>query len=154
MASRPITSWKIEGEKLEEVTDFIFWAPNLLGTGTAVMKLKDACSLEWKLTQFIKSKKHHFSDNGPYGQNYGFSSSHVWVWDVGHKRRLSTKVLMLSNCVAGENSWESLIRVPYKEIKKKKKILKAINPEYSLKRLMLNLKLQYFVPLIWKTNSY
>ena len=46
MASSPITSWKIEGEKLDEVTDFIFQAPNLLGTRTAVMKLKDACSLE------------------------------------------------------------------------------------------------------------
>ena len=49
MASGSITSWGIEGEKMEEVTDFIFWAPNLLGTGTAVMKLKDACSLERKL---------------------------------------------------------------------------------------------------------
>ena len=69
-----------------------------------------------------EKQNHHFSDNGPYGQNYGFSSSHVWVWDVGYKRRLSTKVLMLSNCVAGEDSWESLIRdLPYKKIKKKKK---------------------------------
>ena len=49
MASGPITSWKIEGEKVEAVTDFIFGAPKSLQIVTAAMKLKDACSLEGKL---------------------------------------------------------------------------------------------------------
>ena len=49
MASGPITSWKIDGETVETVTDFIFWAPKSLQMTTAVMKLKDACSLEEKL---------------------------------------------------------------------------------------------------------
>ena len=49
MASGPITSWEIDGETVEIVTDFIFWAPKSLQMVTAAMKLKDACSLEEKL---------------------------------------------------------------------------------------------------------
>ena len=49
MASGPITSWEIVGETVETVSDFIFWAPKSLQMVTAVMKLKDAYSLEGKL---------------------------------------------------------------------------------------------------------
>ena len=50
MASSPITSWKIDGETVETVTDVIFfWSPKSLQMVTAAMKLKDACSLEEEL---------------------------------------------------------------------------------------------------------
>ena len=49
MASGPITSWQIDGETVETVADFIFWAPKSLLMVTAAMKLKDPCSLEGKL---------------------------------------------------------------------------------------------------------
>ena len=49
MASGPIASWEIDGETMETVSDFIFWAPKSLQMVTAAMKLKDACSLEGKL---------------------------------------------------------------------------------------------------------
>ena len=50
MASGPFTSWQIDGEKMETVTDFLFWgAPKSLLTITIAMKFKDACSLEEKL---------------------------------------------------------------------------------------------------------
>ena len=49
MASGPITSWEIDGETLETVSDFIFWAPKSLQMVTVAMKLKDAYSLEGKL---------------------------------------------------------------------------------------------------------
>ena len=49
MASGPITSWQIDGETVEAVADFIFWAPKSLQMVTAAMKLKDAYSLEGKL---------------------------------------------------------------------------------------------------------
>ena len=49
MASGPITSWQIDGETLETVAGFIFWAPKSLQMVTAAMKLKDAYSLEGKL---------------------------------------------------------------------------------------------------------
>ena len=47
--SSPITSWQIDGETMETVTDFISWTPKSLQVVTAAMKLKDACSLEEKL---------------------------------------------------------------------------------------------------------
>ena len=49
MSSGPITSWEIDGETVETVSDFIFWAPKSLQMVIAVMKLKDAYSLEGKL---------------------------------------------------------------------------------------------------------
>ena len=49
MASGPITSWKIDGETVETVADFIFWGSKSLQIVTAVMKVKDACSLDEKL---------------------------------------------------------------------------------------------------------
>ena len=49
MASGPITSWQIDGETVETVADFSFWAPNSLQMVTVAMKLKDAYSLEGKL---------------------------------------------------------------------------------------------------------
>ena len=49
MASGPITSWEIDGETVETVSDFIFWAPKSLQMVIAGMKLKDAYSLEGKL---------------------------------------------------------------------------------------------------------
>ena len=49
VASGPITSWEIDGETVETMSDFIFWAPKSLKMVTAAMKLKDAYSLEGKL---------------------------------------------------------------------------------------------------------
>ena len=49
MASGPITSWQIDGETVETVTDFILWAQKSLQMVTAAMKVKDSCSLEEKL---------------------------------------------------------------------------------------------------------
>ena len=49
MVSGPITSWEIDGETVETVADFIFWAPRSLQMVTAAMKLKDAYSVEGKL---------------------------------------------------------------------------------------------------------
>ena len=65
MASSPITSWQIDGETMETVTDFIFEAPESLQMVTAAMKLKDVCSLEgklWQTRQSIKKQRHHFAE--------------------------------------------------------------------------------------------
>ena len=58
-------------------------------------------------SQHIKKQRHHFANKGPYSQSHGFFSSvyRYKTWDI---RRPSTKILMLSNCGAGEDSWESL----------------------------------------------
>ena len=56
---------------------------------TAAIKFKDVCSLEEKLwqtyTAYLKSRDINFADKGQYSQSYGFSSSHVWMWELDHK---------------------------------------------------------------------
>ena len=64
-----------------------FWAPKSLQMVTAAMKLKDA---PWKKSydqprQHIKKQRHYFPNKGPSSQGYGFSSSHVWVWELDYK---------------------------------------------------------------------
>ena len=64
------------------------WAPKSLKMVTAAMKLKDTCFLEGNLDKhrwYIKKERHHFADKGQYSQNYGFSSSHIWIWELNHK---------------------------------------------------------------------
>ena len=58
------------------------------------MKLKDICSLEEsydKPGQHIKKQRHYFADKGPSSQSYGFSSSHVWMWELDHKESWAPK---------------------------------------------------------------
>ena len=57
------------------------------------MKLKDACPLEQKLwpRQHIKKQRHYFSDKGPSSQSYGFSISHVWMWELNYKESWVSK---------------------------------------------------------------
>ena len=76
-----ITSWEIDGETVETMSDFIFWASKSLQIATAAMKLKDAYSLECydQLKQHIRKQRHYFADKGPSSQSYGFSSSHSWT---------------------------------------------------------------------------
>ena len=76
MASCPITSWQIDGEKMETVTDFFSWAPKSLQMVTAAMKLKDTCSLEKSYDQprqRIKKQRHYFANKGPSSQSCGFT---------------------------------------------------------------------------------
>ena len=68
---------------------------------------------------------------------------------VGPYRRLSTKELLLSNCGVGEDSGES----PWTARRSNQSILKEINSDYSLERLMLKLKLQYFGHLMRRADS-
>ena len=79
-----------------------------------------------------------------------FFSSHVRMWELDHKRRLSTEELMLSNCGAGE---DLILRIPQTAWRSNQSILKDINPQYSLEGLMLKLKLQYFGHLMRRTDS-
>ena len=64
--------------------------------------------------QYIQKQKHYFINKGPSSQDYGFSSSHVWMWELDYKRKLSAEELMLLNCGAGEDSLSSPL--DYKEI--------------------------------------
>ena len=83
MVSGPITSWEIDGETMEAVSDF--GAPKPLQTVIAAMKLKDIYSLEGKYGQprlHIRKQRHYFANKGLSSQGYGFSSGHVWMWEL------------------------------------------------------------------------
>ena len=76
------------GKKVEAVTDFIFLGSKSLWMVTAALKLKDAAP--WKKSygkprQCIKKQRHHFANECLYSKSYGFSSSHVWKWELDHK---------------------------------------------------------------------
>ena len=80
MASGPITSWKIDGETVEIVRDFIFWGSKITADGDCSHEIKTLAP--WKKSydqpnQHIKKQRHCFANNGPSSQGYGFSSGHV-----------------------------------------------------------------------------
>ena len=93
MTSGPITSWQIDGVTMETVRDFIFWAPKSLQMVTAAMKLKDSCSLEEVMINLdtIKKQRHYFVNKSLSSQGYGFSSSHVWMWELDCKESWEPK---------------------------------------------------------------
>ena len=65
-----------------------FWVPKSLQMVTAAIKLKDTCSLEeklWPTRQHIKKQRHCFAKKGPSSEDYGFSNSHVWMWELDYK---------------------------------------------------------------------
>ena len=82
MVSGPITSWLIDGEKVETVTDFIFWASKTTADGDCSHEIKRRLLLESKNRprQHIKKQRHYFANKGWPSQGYGFSSSRVQMW--------------------------------------------------------------------------
>ena len=82
MASRPITSWEIDGETVETVADFILGGSKITADGDCSHEIKRRLLLGRKvmtnLDSILKSR-HYFADKGPCSQSYGFSSSHVWM---------------------------------------------------------------------------
>ena len=96
----------------------------------------------------MKNQRHQFADKSPYRQSYGFSSSHVWMWELNAKENWMPKNWCFQTLVL-EKTLESPLDC--KEINPVNSTLKEINPEYSLEGLML--KLQYFGHLMQKTDS-
>ena len=81
MASGPITSWQIDGEKLETVTDFILGGSKINADGYCSHEIKRRLLLGRKVMTNIDSilKSRHFANKGPSSQSYGFSRRHVWM---------------------------------------------------------------------------
>ena len=80
MASGPITSWEVDGET---VSDFIFGSSKITADGDCSHEIKKMLA-PWKESsdksrERIKKQSHYFAYKGPSSQNYGFSSSHVWM---------------------------------------------------------------------------
>ena len=83
MASVPITSWEIDGETVETVSDFIFGGSKITADGDCSHEIKRCLLLGRKvmtnLDNYIKKLRHYFVSKGPSSQGYGFFSGHVWM---------------------------------------------------------------------------
>ena len=80
MASSSITSWQVDGEKVETVTDFLFLGSKITADSVCCHEIKRCLLLGRKTDkprQHIKKQRHYFADKGSYSQSCGFSSSHV-----------------------------------------------------------------------------
>ena len=83
MASGPITSWRIDGETMEILTDFILGGSKITADGDCSHEIKRRLLFGRKvmtnLDSIFKSQRHYFADEGPSSQGYGFFSGHVWM---------------------------------------------------------------------------
>ena len=85
MASGPITSWQIDGETMQTMTDFIFLGSKITADGDGSHEIKRHLLLGRKPRQYIKNQRHYFANKGPSSQSYVFSSSHVWMGELEYK---------------------------------------------------------------------
>ena len=109
-----------------------------------------ACPTSYdKPRQCIKKQRYHFADKGPSSQSYGFPSSHIRMWELDHKEGWVLKNWCFWTTVLEKY----FFRVSWTARKSNQSILEEIKPEYSLKGLMLKLKLQYFGHLMRRTSS-
>ena len=152
MASGPITSWQIDGETMETVTDFIFLGSKITADGDCSHEIKRRLLLGRKsitnLDSILKSRditlrtKVHIIKAMVFRViMYGCES---WTVKKAEHWRIDAFELWC---------WRRLLKVPWTVRGSNQSILKKINPEYSLEGLMLKFKLKYFGNLMWRANS-
>ena len=95
MASGSITSWQIDGETMKTVTDFIFRGYKITAHGDCSYEIKRRFA-PWKESydqprQHFKKQRYYFANKGLSSQSYGFSSCHVWMWDLDYKESWKLK---------------------------------------------------------------
>ena len=94
MASSPITSWQIDGETKETMTNFIFLGCKINADGDCSHEIKRFLLPGRKAminVDNVLKIRHYFANKGLYSQSYGFSSSHVWMWELGYKEGWAPK---------------------------------------------------------------
>ena len=88
IAPGPITSWQIDGETVETAADFILGGSKITADGNCSHEIKRHLLLgriDDQSRQHIKKQRHYIANKGPSSQGYGFSSSHVWMWELDYK---------------------------------------------------------------------
>ena len=153
MASGPITSWQIDGETVETVSDFIFWGSKITADGDCSHEIKRHLLLGRKvmtnLDSILKSRNITLPTKVRLVKAmvfpvvmYGCDS---WTIKKPEHQRIDAFELWC---------WRRLLRVPWTARRSNQAILKEISPEYSLDGLMLKLKLQYFGHLMRRADSF
>ena len=153
MASGPITSWEIDGETVETVSDFIFLGSKITAYGDCSHEIKRRLLLRRNvminLDSIFKSRELTLPTMVCLVKAmvfpvvmYGCES---WTIKKAECQRIDTFELWC---------WRRLLRVPWTARRSNKSILKEISPGCSLEGLMLKLKLQYFGHLMWRPDSF
>ena len=153
MASIPITSWQIDGETVETVSDFIFGGSKITAHGNCSHEIKRCLLLGRKvmtnLDSILKSRGITFPTKVLLVKAMVFPKvmyrCESWTVKKAECRRIDAFELWC---------WRRLLRVPWTARRVNQSILKAISPEYSFEGLMLKLKLQYFGHLMRRTDSF
>ena len=148
MASSPMTSWEIDEETLETVSDFIFGGSKITADGDCSHQSKRRLLLGRKvmtnLNSILKSRDITLPTKVHLVKAV-FPSSHVWMWDLDYKESWAQKNWCFWAVVL-----EKTLESPWTARRSNQSILKGNSPEYSLEGLILKLKLQYFGHLIVK----
>ena len=154
MAPGPITSWKINGETMETVSDFILGGSKITADGDCSHEIKRHLLLGRKvmtnLDNILKSRDITLPTKVSLVKAMVFSSSCVWMWELDYIKKAERRRIDAFELWC----WRRLLRVPWTARRSNQYILKEINPEYSLEGLMLKLKLQYFGHLMHRTDSF
>ena len=127
---------------------FLFLGRKALTNLDIILKNRDKQSSTEEVCWAHKKQRHYFANKGPSGQGYGFSSGHVWMWELDYKKSWALKNWCLWTVVL-----EKTLGVPWTARRSNQSIPKEICPEYSLEGLMLKLKLQYFGHWMQITDS-
>ena len=88
MASGPVTSWQVDGDTVETMTDFILEGSKIIADGDSSHEIKTLtpCKKSYhQHRQHIKKQRNYFVRKSPFSQSYGFSSSLVWMWELDYK---------------------------------------------------------------------
>ena len=151
MATGPITSWQIDGETMEAVTDFIFLGSKIIADGDCSHEVKRRLLLRRKamtnLNSILRSRHITFLTKVHLVKAMVFPVV-IYGYDSWTIKKAEHQIDAFELCC-----WRRLLRVPWTARRSNQSILKEINPKYSLEGLMLNLKLQYFGHLMWRTDS-
>ena len=152
MASSPITSWQIDGEIVETLADFIFLGSKITADGDCSHEIKRHLLLGRRvitnLDSILKSRDITLPTKVCLVKAMVFPvvmcGCESWTIKKAEHPRIDAFELWC---------WRRLLRVPWTARRSNQSILKEISPEYSLKGLMLKLKLQYFDHLMWRADS-
>ena len=150
MASGPITSWEIDGETVKTVADFIFLVSKINADCDCSHEIKRHLLLRRKVMTNLDSmlKNRDIVNKGPSNQDYGFSSSHVWMWELDYEESWVPK----NWCF-----W-TMVLVKTLESPLDCKEIQPVHPKgdqswVSLEEMILKLKLQYFGHIMQRVDS-
>ena len=147
MASGPNTSWQIDGEKVETVTDFIFLGSKVTADSDCSHEIKRHLLLGRKAMTNLDSilrSRHFFANKSPYSESYDCSSSHIWMWELDNEKGWAPKNWCLQT-VSLEKTLESPLD---------SKAIKTVHPKGNQPWMFIGrTDAEAEAPVLWPPNA-